>query len=544
MRSRLPLLALLASALTFLVSLFLPWIGRTVPSTSALFISPQAIGTLFEGGHLEGWVSGAGDVAVLLVIAVVLAAVAALRSPELAARLPIGSLSVALGYFAAAVAVEVHTLSPILIGGFTGSPPRASHTTWTYGSFLGLAVAGIAVLSGLAYRRRELLRPPPGAADAIGLILGLALLGAFLLPWIGVAGHAETHSPHGIENPAAAIAVLALILGGSRLQREAGRRWRLAVAIAIAVLTGGAASAIGLVGTQLYGAWIGVGLAVSLVAVEASRAWPVRLPVLPRGLAMLRVGAAAALIVALFLPWQELRDAGVNGGTDGWYSPIGAAAGAVCLLLLATQALPVLETYVLDAVVASVVFVSVLATTFREESVIYRIGYGAFVGIAAAGVLLIATVAPLRPGRVDPRRALVRAVPLAASVLCVAAVVVPAWFVLPEGWTYEAVPLYGFFSATGVLVGLYLVRLWVLQVRGPGGTPGRLTLVPLVLLTLASLELIRFRKGEVIWGAVILVGLCLLLAVLGWIEESGGGLESFRVPDAIWRVDRLPEIES
>jgi len=66
--------------------------------------------------------------------------------------------------------------------------------------------------------------------------------------------------------------------------------------------------------------------------------------------------------------------------------------------------------------------------------------------------------------------------------------------------------------------------------------------VPLVLLTLAALELIRFRNGPVIWGAVILVGLCLLLALFGWIEE-GSGLEGVRVPETL-RVDRLAETES
>lgn len=46
-----------------------------------------------------------------------------------------------------------------------------------------------------------------------------------------------------------------------------------------------------------------------------------------------------------------------------------------------------------------------------------------------------------------------------------------------------------------------------------------------------------------LWGAIILVELCLLLAVFGWIEEDRG-LEGLRVPEEIWRVDRLPEAES
>jgi hypothetical protein len=134
-------------------------------------------------------------------------------------------------------------------------------------------------------------------------------------------------------------------------------------------------------------------------------------------------------------------------------------------------------------------------------------------------------------------------VPLAASVLCIAAIIVPLWFVLPENWTFQASALYGSLAVPGVLLSLYLIRLWASWVRGPTWTGRRLTLVPLILLTLASLELIRFRNSNVIWGAVILVGLCLLLALFGWIEETSG-LERVRVPEEAWRLDRLPEAES
>ena len=249
--------------------------------------------------------------------------------------------------------------------------------------------------------------------------------------------------------------------------------------------------------------------------------------------------------MALFLPWQEIHAVGVTGrGYAGWYSTTGAAAGTLCLLLLATPVLPVLESYVLDAVAAVVIFVSVAGTAFRAESAFYRIGYGAFVGFAAAGILLVTTLLPLRPGYVDRRRALVRAVPLVACVLCLAAVVLPLWFVLPDSWTFQASALYGSFAVPGVLSSLYLVRLWVSRVRGPADTGRLLALVPLVILTLASLELIRFRNGPVLWGAVILVVLSLLLILYGWIEENPG-LEGVRVPEeAAWRIDRLPEPES
>jgi hypothetical protein len=537
MRGRLPLFVLLVGALTFLASLFLPWRETTAPPFSSSNV--QGLLTLFEGGHEDGWVSGAGDVAVLVVVAIVLATIAALRQPQLDAWLPIGSLAVALGYFAAAVAVEVRTLSGLMRTAY----PQAPHITWAYGFYLGVASAGIALLGGLAHRRAELRRTPSGA-DAAALVLGIALLISFLLPWIG---EARLQSVHGIEYAAALIAALGLILGARLLHGEGARRLRLPFAIATAILTGGAASSVptGRLG-HLYGAWIGVGCAAALVALEAERAWPWQVPVLPRGLRTLRSAAAAFLIVALFLPWQEgrhLNGVTYGGGVDGWYSYTGAAAGSLCLLLLAIPVVPALEKYVLDMVAAAVIFVSMLATAFREETFAFRIGYGAFVGIAAAGVLLVTVLVPVRPGRVDARRALVRAAPLAASVLCAAAVVVPLWFVLPVTWEFQASPLYGLLGVPGVLIALYLVRLWALRVQGSPTTGNRLTLLPLTLLTLPSLELIRFRAGDVIWGAVILLGLCLLLAVFGWIEDDGG-LESFRVPDEVWRIDRLSEAES
>lgn len=92
--------------------------------------------------------------------------------------------------------------------------------------------------------------------------------------------------------------------------------------------------------------------------------------------------------------------------------------------------------------------------------------------------------------------------PLTASILCVAAIIVPLWFVLPENWTFQASALYGSLAVPGVLLSLYLIHLWAGRVRGPAWTARRLTVVPLILLTLASLELIRFRNSDVIWGAV------------------------------------------
>lgn len=542
MRGRPSLYVLLASSLTFLASLFLPWRETRV---SDLGGGTLGLLNLFavSGREIDGWIPGAGDVAVLLVVALVFATIAALRRPRLAARLPLGGLGVALAYFAAAVALGIHAQTAILSHALAGRR-YTFDTSWSYGFYLGLASAAVAGLCGLSWSGRELLRRR-GAADAVAVALGIVVLVSFLLPWIGFSRPNSSFSYPGIESPAAMIAALGLILGAGRLLGDASRRWRLPFALATAILAGAAASSLPPFGTHRYGTWIGVGCALLLVGVETLRAWPVRLPALPRGLAAVRTGAAALLIVSLFLPWEVLDAHTVNEqANDGWYLVVGTAAGSLCLLLLATPALRVLESYVLDVVVAVVVLVSALATAFRQESFAFGIGYGAFVGIAAAGILLVTTLVRLRAGRLDPARARASAVPLAMSVLCAVAIVLPLWFVLPRDWTSEASPLdYGsWLAVAGLLLALYLVRLWALRINAPVSTGLRLTLVPLAIFTLASLELIRFR-GEVVWGAVILVGLCLLLALLGWIEEHGG-LEGLRVPEEIWRVDRLPEPES
>jgi hypothetical protein len=44
------------------------------------------------------------------------------------------------------------------------------------------------------------------------------------------------------------------------------------------------------------------------------------------------------------------------------------------------------------------------------------------------------------------------------------------------------------------------------------------------------------------WGGWILVGLCLVLTLFGWIEQRGD-FDRLRVPELL-RVDRLPEPES
>ena len=555
MRSRLPLLVLLASALAFLASLFLPWREAHVASGGGT--GSLGLLNLFGGGPLDGWVGGVGDVAVLLAVALVFANGAALLRPRAAARLPLGGLGVGLGYFTAAVAVQAHATSaaifPALIRahggqGWTGTNPASVHyhTTWAYGFYLGAAAGAAAVVCAAALRRRELL-VRRSMVEVVAAQIGVALLISFLLPWAWFPGVHRVGFP-GMGSPAAAIAALGLVLVGSRLLSPGDERRRLPFAVATAILVGGAASSGPLGASHAYGTWIGVGCAVALVAVETVRTREWRLPPLPRGWTALRTAAAILLLAALFLPWQEMRAAPRfhAPGFAGWWAYGGAVAGGLALLLLAAVALPGLEAYALEAAVAIALLVSAQGGFFAgfANSRIFRMGYGLYVGFGATALLLIATLVPFRPGEVNRRRALARALPIGLAVACVGAVVVPWWFVVPQDWLLRATAVRDWLSVPALFLALSVVRSWLIAAKGPAAKGHALTLTPLALLVLPALELVRLRSSGVIWGGVILIVLCLLLAALGWLEESGGGIESLRVPEEIWRVDRLPEPES
>jgi hypothetical protein len=66
-------------------------------------------------------------------------------------------------------------------------------------------------------------------------------------------------------------------------------------------------------------------------------------------------------------------------------------------------------------------------------------------------------------------------------------------------------------------------------------------LLPCALLAVTALDLIVDQRevGTISWEGWASVVLCVVLLALGWIERDGG-LERLRVPDEIWRIDRLP----
>jgi len=118
--------------------------------------------------------------------------------------------------------------------------------------------------------------------------------------------------------------------------------------------------------------------------------------------------------------------------------------------------------------------------------------------------------------------------------------VVPWWDVLPRRLQSQSLAHFApisWLTVAGALLAIHLLGSWARRIARPSQSADRLVLLPLALLAIAALDLIRLRDAGITWGGGIVVGLCLLLSLLGRIEQRDG-LENFRVPEVL-RVDRL-----
>ena len=90
-------------------------------------------------------------------------------------------------------------------------------------------------------------------------------------------------------------------------------------------------------------------------------------------------------------------------------------------------------------------------------------------------------------------------------------------------------------EAAAIVVGLRLIGRWL---TGPGADI-ELLYLPVALLALTSLDLGERQHIYAIgWEGWLALALCVLLIVLGWLGQRGS-LDNFRIPDEIWRVDRI-----
>lgn len=535
MRSRLPFLVLLGGALTFLASLFLPWL-QVRPSGGGA--GTLGLLNLFASdGSVDGWATTAGVGASLAALALAAAAAAGLVRSGSVRRPPLTPIALAMLYLAIGNVLVLRAEETIY-------GPRL-HLHPAYGMFLGLAAAGIGLLGALALeasapRRRR-------AVEVLAALLGLGLLASCLLPWASPFGPARN-----LDFPGVTLPLVVLLTGGVCVLAGPALRSGAALyaALTAAVVTGAGTNAIWPETTR-YGAWLALGFAIALIAVAALMP---RRPRLARPSVAVGLGAAAAgvLVVSLFLPWQQFCIPGGRSygpgigaciGTTGWANAEpGAVTGILALLLIVGAfaagpiALPPTEIVLGVATLVAATGASIgTSPGYRSWS----FGYGAYIGFAATGILLFIALARVRPPRIETRHALVRLVPLAAAFAAFATVVLPLWSVLPDRWSREEVVLNGWYAVAGVLLAIHLARRWLESARRIPFPSDELVLLPLALLALTALALVRNRGEGMTWGGGILAGLCLLLAWLGWLE-SKGRLETLRIPSEIWRVDRLP----
>jgi hypothetical protein len=550
MRDRAPLFALLASALTFLASLYLPWQEVSYPGLrSAGGQGVLGLLNLFAfGNNSDGLTTQAGVVASLAALVLIAAAAVALVRPGgVGHRLPLFPFALALLYLAiAGLAALRGEEAPTNSFQHSGTQYH-----YAYGAYLGVAAAAVTLLAAAFLERASLARRPT-SVEVIALLLGAGLLVAFLLPWASALFLAKAISYPGVNDPLVVLAAVGVCLLVGALLRSRSAPY---VGGMIAVLVGASMNE---VSTELrvdYGAWTALGLALALVAAAAFVRQPAR-PATPSLSGALGAAAAAVYVIGLFLPWREFcatsgHTLGAGLGRcyvmTGWAAgESSAAAGTLALVailaavVLTWSAVATAELTLAIAILTAVVGVTI--DTYRSGTLGWTTGSGAYVGFAAAGALLLVGLVRLRPPQLEGRRVIGRLIPVAASISCLCAIALPAWSALPERWSPHVKVLGGWYAIAAVLLTLHLVRRWLEFAGGPSDRAEELVLLPLGVLALTALALIHEHGNGMTWGGGILVGLCIVLTLFGWIEQRGD-LEGLRVPE-ILRVDRLPGAET
>jgi hypothetical protein len=528
MKGRLPLFVLLASALTFLASLYLPW-----------QVSPRACnpaGTdCFSGTSSDAWSSSLGDAAAVIGVALVAATAAALVRRRLVGRLPLAAGALLAVYMGIATAALLRAR----VVGFAPFDHNV-HFHWGYGAYLGVASGIAAAVVAAVIRGREVL--PKRSTEALASALGLALLVSFLLPWHQIPLRQGVYNELGILSPAAVLAAVLVALGATVA------RMRPLLLLGAAVFTLGAFNFGGSSGQRGFGYWVGLGLTLALLGVALLAAGPeLRASRQTRQDAVL-AGAAGILVASLFLHWQSAclpqgRFPGIGRciATNGWTLP-GSAAAALASVAIVVVLIGLNAHRVPELAVGASLLITTAGFMIAEPPFESHRGYGAFVGFSATAIFLLLALSRLRGRPLERGRLVARLLPIATSLSCLAAIALAWWGVLPERWQAHATVLTGWLAAVGLLLALRTLWAWFDNAGGPSAVGGELVLAPLGLLALVAVALIETREIGLTWGGGILVGLCLLLTALGWIEMRRG-LENAGFSE-ILRVDRIPEAET
>lgn len=503
---------LLLGGALLLVALYLPWQRFSVDVSE--LDGGESLSSLLPLDVLEGWDSGVAPAAAFAALLLVGLSAVALVRPQLTTRLPLGRVAVATAYFGVAVAADTRSRGRLSFGG-------AGDLQLAYGAYVALGAAVATLIAALALRRAELpqVRSPFTAA---AVIAASGLLLAFLLPWERFMDFDYT----GIAAPAAQVAAVAAIC------TPAAPR---GLALLVALFTAAAFSVPTFPVERAYGAWIGLGLAITFTVLSLSGG--IRRPALDRiPWTLLVLGVGALLLVAdFFLPWQEFCYPPETFGTtsercvssNGWVSESGTGAAVLAIALVA-GALGRSWRLPPRAELAAGIALLVATLGFQVgHGGQYGLAYGFWIGAACTAVIVVLAFAGLGLPALDAR--------LAPIALCLVylAISVPTWWGVLD---FDAQRFFWFapfswITIAGSLLALTLIRLWL--GRGPDLRP--LFLVPVVIAALATLDLVRAETMT--WGGGIVLGLCVLLVLLAWVEHARG-LGPLQVPELL-RIDRL-----
>jgi hypothetical protein len=525
---------MLGGSLTFLVSLYLRWMEQTAMPCAHPGSWHCAL-TFNLGQNYDGW-DPFGQIAAVLAFALAGAAIAAMMDRRLASRLPVGKVALALGIFALLSVADLWGFA-VAQGGYDGFT-----TGLGSGGYLGLASAGGVCIAAAAARWSELIRPPSAAA-AVGQVITLVLIASFLLPALNVHAPRRTLGASGYQfvfQTGTGVFICAVACLGLAAWSRADRpALRLATAAAIATLVAGYLLPLRSIYARWpYELWLLLACTVALLALSLVGSRGVRFH-RPSVYEVATVSPAVLLIVSLFLPWQSPCAQGSCVAQQGWGLRGSALAGTFVLVLLV--AVVCLRRFPGELALGTAIYVMSAGLTATEY---YpgHLGYGAPLGFAGAACLLYVGLRRLRP--LPGKGFLIRLAPAFAALGLLSFEVGAVagrttTFEIQSPWLELQL-----LDAAAILLTLRVLLRWFDRPRDHADV----VLLPLGLLALTVLALIYsstsgFSDAAISWEGWVSVFLCLALAVCGWIERKGGGLERFRVPEAIWRIDRLPGAE-
>ncbi|HUZ15055.1 MAG TPA: hypothetical protein VMU72_02615 [Gaiellaceae bacterium] len=519
MKARLSHLVMLGSSLAFLASLYLTWVSAAPPAGKNTGPG-TGLGDLLDvmGASFNGW-GTFGQAAALAAIALIVLVLVGFVRPELADSLPFGGCAIALATLALVNAAALRTE-----GIYRLAYDHASAHLST-GAYLGGAAA-LAALLGAAAASRDRFTELGSATVAAATLLTAGLVAAYVLPTLNVHPPPLTGVQFvSVGTFGTAIMLLIASFGLTFWLGAEPPLRRLSAAAVILVLAVGGFSTLGTHVHWPYEAWLAIGCAAGLLVLALATSGRPRLtwPTRPHALAL---EGAALLLASLFFNWERscpTRGSGTCFVANGWSGGLsgGLVALFVVLLLGFRRLAPELAVAVAIYVAASGLSITAYG----------NLSWGAFLGFGGVALLLLAV--GLRPWKVA--NAGVWLIPVAA---CLAFLAIPVATL--SGRLSTRIEIYGawqlrLLEVAAIVVALRLIGRWL---SGPAADD-ELLLLPVALLAFTGFDLgARQHVFFIGWEGWLALALALLLVALGWLGRSGR-LDDFRIPEEIWRVDRI-----